>query len=105
MATEYITKGEVFAKTLNLPTIYLKYDDSRCEPVYRQKDIFEMLSNLIPAADVVEVVRCKDCFAYKQNIEFAEAANLNPDEFCSLLFTEMPQDGFCSFGKRRTEDG
>ena len=64
----------------------------------------EML-NKVPAADVVEVVRCKDCFAYKKSIEFAEAANLNPDEFCGLLLIEMPQDGFCYYGKRRTEDG
>ena len=101
MATDCISKGEVFAKTLNLPTIYLKYDDSRCEPVYRQKDIFEMLSNLIPAADVRPVVRGKwkahgDCgvtecsvcgWSIEECIEFHFCPN------CGADMREVDSDG------------
>ena len=44
-----------------------------------------------PTVDAVEVVRCKDCFA---------------DGCCSVqIDLDMGGDGYCSKGKRRTDNG
>lgn len=53
-----------------------------------------------PAADVVEVVRCKDCYAYRRDPELAKAAYLDPEQYCALLRCEFPSDGFCFYGRR-----
>ena len=39
-----------------------------------------------PAADVVPVVRCKDCLAYESTDDFCyvHADTMNADEFCSM---------------------
>ena len=53
--------------------------------------LFDWL-NSQPTADVVEVVRCKDCIHYK-------------DEWCEILKEETPiADGFCCYGERKRED-
>lgn len=44
-----------------------------------------------PTADVVAVVRCKNCTHYK-------------DEWCEILRAESPiAEGFCCYGERRCE--
>lgn len=53
-----------------------------------------------PAADAVEVVRCKDCYAYRKDTETAKAANLDPGQYCALLRCEFGPDGFCAYGRR-----
>lgn len=57
----------------------------------------------IEAADVVEVVRCKDCAMYKKDKELAEANYCDPNVYCGLLRTEMAEDGYCSYGRRKDE--
>lgn len=52
----------------------------------------EQLLDEIPAADVVEVVRCKDC---KYNVGTKKC--LNPDSF----FAVPKDDDFCSYGERK----
>ena len=52
----------------------------------------EQLLDEIPAADVVEVVRCKDC---KYNAGTKKC--LNPDSF----FAVPKDDDFCSYGERK----
>ena len=54
------------------------------------------LKNL-PAADVVEVVRCKDCKDY-------DIINQPYDEgFCRKLNYSVEKNSFCSYGERRTD--
>ena len=53
----------------------------------------------VPAANVREVVLCKDCYAYRKDKELAEAAYLDGEKYCALLRCEMPEDGFCWYGK------
>ena len=53
-----------------------------------------------PTADVVEVVRCKDCFFYQKDKELARANYLNPEKYCALLICEIDKNGFCSYGKK-----
>lgn len=70
--------------------------------IYDTTDLAEML-NYMPAADVVEVVRCKDCTMYKRDKELAEANYCDPNFYCGLLRTEMDEDGYCSYGRRKGE--
>lgn len=51
----------------------------------------------IPAADVVPVVRCKDCkYAYINSFSAASGVAL-----CSSSAKVMQQDDFCSYGERK----
>lgn len=51
----------------------------------------------IPAADVVPVVRCKDCkYAYINSFSAASGVAL-----CSSSTKVMQQDDFCSYGERK----
>ena len=56
----------------------------------------------IPPADVVPVVRCRDCkhYEYMDNRIPSEK-----DWICCLSDFVVKQDDFCSFGVRREEDG
>lgn len=50
--------------------------------------------NRVPTADVVEVVRCKDCAEY------------DPDaEWCNVWQYYLQPDFFCACGKRRADNG
>lgn len=60
------------------------------------KEISKQLKQL-PPADVVPVVRCKDCKFY---------TSMRPDiktGICDLNMHHMGDDGFCSCGERREE--
>lgn len=46
--------------------------------------------DLIPTADVVEVVRCKDCGAY---LKYIQCEYMGLDGFCSLGFREPQKEG------------
>ena len=47
----------------------------------------------IPAADVVEVVRCKDCKWYREGGQYS---------YCIIARGNHPnQDDFCSYGERQ----
>ena len=51
--------------------------------------------NAAPSADVVEVVRCKECVRRNQS------ADLSDSVLCTWLHKlSMPKDGFCSYGER-----
>lgn len=52
---------------------------------------------LTPSADVVEVVRCKDCI-YRDGPEDT-CGNI----YCRLHDGRFDKDGYCSYGKRREE--
>ena len=54
------------------------------------KKTFDTIIDVQPTVDAVEVVRCKDC-------------KRNGTELCPMLFTEMKDDDFCSYGERRED--
>ena len=56
--------------------------------------------NKISAADVVEVVRCKDCRMFVDN---KSALTTYCTRECKNL--NVKPDDFCSYGERRCEDG
>lgn len=51
----------------------------------------------VPAADVVEVVRCKDC-TYRDGKE-----DLCGNIYCRLHDGRFDKDGYCSYGKREVD--
>ena len=53
--------------------------------------------NQTPAADVVEVVRCKDCKHYDDNSDLPGCVN----EFNGLVCSR--ENDFCSYGERRND--
>ena len=59
---------------------------------YRMLSIIQLDMLKLPAADVVPVVRCKDC---KYNVGTKKC--LNPDSF----FAVPKDDDFCSYGERK----
>ena len=58
-----------------------------------------------PAADVVEVVRCKDCKWYSE-LACGERELLGSQGWCNeVMARPMPSNGFCSFGERKKGHG
>ena len=60
---------------------------------------FENCGNFISAADVVEVIRCKDCEHYEQ---FTTGCD---EMVCELDDLFRNPDDFCSYGERKDGDG
>ena len=59
-----------------------------------------------PTVDAVEVVRCKDCKHYHQ-YHVGKSNELCEWGKCQLISmdVDMPENGFCPYGERRTDDG
>ena len=53
-----------------------------------------------PAADVVEVVRCKDC----RHCKFNSSAEFYKCDRRGYFTEEVAEDGFCSYGERKNEN-
>ena len=79
-------------------------------PEYSEHKIHEMIYRTIneamsaieqqPTADVVDVVRCKDCRYWQDNQE-----GHYPNELCPWDKNETPdEDDYCSFGERREDE-
>lgn len=54
-----------------------------------------------PAADVAEVVRCKDCDAWKRNVGIADS----PNGHCFEHDIDTNGQDFCSYGEYQTNTG
>ena len=85
--------------TTQVPTDYIKREDAIAEfktngsaTVYGIDQCKAIISRLksVPSADVVEVVRCKDC---KYHAEFSSKCN-------KLHLTPMRPNDYCSYGER-----
>lgn len=61
----------------------------------------------MPAADVAEVVYCKDCKMWeKQNIfEHSDTGSMRRGGYCQCSRFTRYEDDFCSFGEYRTNTG
>lgn len=89
---EYIKRSAVFEQFDNADADVCETDDfGGVDYGFGMKNIKELI-NAIPAADVAEVVRCKDC---KYNVGTKKC--LNPDSF----FAVPKDDDFCSYGERK----
>ena len=52
----------------------------------------------LPAADVVEVVRCKDCKFYKKDTDYCKDHNTGYCQFDNIVKCKLH---FCGYGERR----
>ena len=85
---EYVEREAVFAACNNGKNAYLCSVDC----VLRK----------VPAADVVAVVRCRDC---KHHQREQDPCHGRTEHYCKKLSAEVYKDFFCSYGERRGEDG
>jgi hypothetical protein len=86
MAKEFIERGALIAR----------YDAEHVGSPGRARELMATA----PAADVVEVVRCKDCKWYSE-LACGERELLGSQGWCNeVMARPMPSNGFCSFGER-----
>ena len=86
--TEYIKREDAIQKFAGVTLI--ECDKTTAESPYSLSAAEKFFAD-IPSADVVEVVRCKDC---KYHAEFSSKCN-------KLHLTPMRPNDFCSYGERR----
>ena len=55
----------------------------------------------LPAADVAEVVRCRDCDAWKRNVGIVDS----PNGHCFEHDIDTNGQDFCSYGEYQTNTG
>lgn len=85
MATDYISRKKAIEEVCGDCEYYDSNDCEECR--------FDRLMK-IPAADVVEVVRCKDCRYFT-----GKSCMINE----GMRESPIDGNGFCSYGERRTE--
>jgi hypothetical protein len=74
-------------------------DKERYDRVRENADILSDALSEYQSADMVEVVRCKDCIHYwKNHIE-------TDDDTVAVCLASPKDDAFCSEGERRADDG
>jgi len=84
---EYIKREDVVKSVIKDNRFVFRTEDLRNEAVVFRtvyKDFADVIY-AIPAADVVEVVRCKDCKFVSKDKPFmwCNGNRVNPDDFCS----------------------
>lgn len=82
----------------------LKWQINDEEPIIKELDDFDLTQIklcLMPSADVVEVIRCKDCEFY----DFERTAGLKNHGYCEVYKGYKKADGFCDIGERREGNG
>ena len=72
------------------------YHGKVCAYRHHYHDMITDCNHYKPTADVVEVVRCKDCTEWNKDYRFCKRAGV--DAYGSSPFWE---ESFCSCGKRR----
>ena len=100
---EYIEREKVI-QTLKDNTTEMESDIYYGSNIGIPEDEIEDIVNEITAADVIEVVRCKDC-KYFSSFEYSEQqglcinhSGLNGIDAC------VSEDDFCSYGETRNTD-
>lgn len=84
VAKEYIERDEILSHKWKVRV----YDPNDPDPVNEVVSVSTILC--IPAADVVEVVRCKDCIYWR-----------GENDPCKGICIDFDADGYCSEGKRK----
>ena len=78
---------------INTTTLLKEIDHAFHTDTIGKKDVINLIINL-PAADVVEVVRCRDC-------KYHEDTHVTGFEHCCLYDLTMRYNDFCSYGERK----
>lgn len=92
-------KAETNADCISRKALLARYDAEHVGPPGKAKELIATA----PAADVAEVVRCKDCKWYSELV-CGEGELLGSQGWCNeVMARPMPSNGFCSFGERKTD--
>ena len=84
---------------------YIKASD--CEKYfYKHLDAVHIVGAMnaideMPNADVVPVVRCRDCKYYDKKYHQCKLHSEEPDQYSTGFIFNMQEDDFCSYGERR----
>jgi hypothetical protein len=73
-----------------------QYKDIHCRSCYIDDVLLEIED--MPTADVVPVVRCKDCEHYKTDSYYCQKTKQG---YCELDNNVKQKQGYCSYGERR----
>ena len=93
MAKEYIEREAVLRAIADVQ--YMMYSDDDCADEYAAVNTVFSAVETVPTADVVEVVRCKDCKYYS----VSDRQCGHPDGL--YLTRDAGDDPYCSYGERR----
>jgi hypothetical protein len=90
------------ARYIDADKIPYYLDTSENAPMEGRRVAFKSDIDKIPTADVVEVVRCKDC----KHCTLTEDGEYNPEDIvCGYFMTDgMNSTDFCSYGERKDGD-
>ena len=78
---------------INTTTLLKEIDHAFHTDTIGKKDVINLIINL-PAADVAEVTRCRDC-------KYHEDTSVIGFGHCCLYDLTMRHNDFCSYGKRK----
>jgi hypothetical protein len=95
MAKEYIEREKALEKVIEV-----KHHDPELSGVVLHRYIKEIDLKDIPAADVVEVVRCREC---KHSYRIDGAKEEYDCAKISAFAKFFPGDHFCGYGERKTD--
>lgn len=95
MSKEYIDRETALEKVIEV-----KHHDPELSGVVLHRYIKEIDLKNIPAADVVEVVRCRDC---KHSYRIDGAKEEYDCAKISAFAKFFPGDHFCGYGERKTD--
>lgn len=109
MSGRYIDADALYEKTaeweaqaLHMVEIHSHNEDNaewkRWSVILTERSAFKFDIADMPTADVVEVVRCKDCKHYS-----ADGWGYGNCYRGSVEYLRMADNGFCSYGERREE--
>ena len=98
---EYINKEEILKFPIRIH--HCDREHGSAHFVYGIECVMEYIEN-IPPADVVEVVRCKDCQHYNKRYHRCNLHSEEPDQYSTGFIFEMQEDDFCSCGERRDNE-
>lgn len=92
-------------------TDYIKREDAYSACCYETPECYMARKDIkaLPSADVVEVVRCKDCKHWDEHSQYGfDSENGVYGNYCMLwapdddfYAVETPEDGFCYEGERK----
>ena len=97
--TDYIERVAVHELVKILPTYQMFNYDRTESRIGINPDDVDFGVNKIPAADVVKVVRCRECVSHSEDAATGKLWCTKPMGCIGCL--EVKPDDFCSFGERK----
>lgn len=78
-----------------------RYRDGKCLAWCESYECYSPSMKKIPTADVVEVVRCKDCVYFKNDTDYCKE---HKKGYCEWDKTIKSRNHFCSYGEKALKE-